>query len=65
MLPAYCAMIVMTAHIVPHLGDGPLWSKQIWEEAEICKNYWWLNVLFVNNLIDLKYQVSINNESYF
>ncbi|XP_022177143.1 nose resistant to fluoxetine protein 6-like isoform X3 [Myzus persicae] len=54
-LPAYCAMMAITAHIVPHLGDGPLWPQKIWDEAEICKNYWWTNLLFISNLIDVKY----------
>lgn len=57
MLPAYCAMMAITAHIVPHLGDGPLWPQKVWDEAEKCKNYWWTNLLFISNLIDVKYQV--------
>ncbi|CAI6366861.1 unnamed protein product [Macrosiphum euphorbiae] len=59
MLPAYCAMMAITAHIVPHLGDGPLWPQKIWEEAEICKNYWWTNLLFISNLVDVKYECLI------
>ncbi|XP_022177145.1 uncharacterized protein LOC111038383 [Myzus persicae] len=56
MLPAYCAMMAITAHIVPHLGDGPLWPNKSWEEAEICKNYWWTNLLFISNFVDIKHQ---------
>lgn len=59
MLPAYCAMMAVTAHIVPHLGDGPLWPQKTWDEAEKCKNYWWTNLLFISNLIDVKYQVRL------
>lgn len=55
-LPAYCAMMAITAHIVPHLGDGPLWPHRSWEEAEICKNYWWTNLLFISNFVDVKHQ---------
>lgn len=50
-------MMAITSHILPHLGDGPLWPKMIWEEAEICKNYWWTNLLFISNFIDIKYGV--------
>lgn len=57
-LPAYCAMMAITAHIVPHHGDGPLWPYKTWDEADICKNYWWTNMLFISNLIDSKYEVS-------
>ncbi|KAF0738577.1 O-acyltransferase like protein-like, partial [Aphis craccivora] len=59
MLPAYCVMMAITAHIVPHLGDGPLWPLKTWNEAEICKNYWWTNLLFISNLIDVKYECLI------
>ncbi|XP_029344057.1 nose resistant to fluoxetine protein 6-like [Acyrthosiphon pisum] len=61
MLPSYCAMMAITAHIVPHHGDGPLWPKIVWEEAEICKNYWWTNLLFITNFLDTKYGCLIVN----
>jgi len=57
MLPAYCAMMAITANIVPHLGDGPLWLQKTWGEAETCKKYWWTNLLFMSNFIDAKYEV--------
>uniref|UniRef100_A0A2H8TW21 Nose resistant to fluoxetine protein 6 n=1 Tax=Melanaphis sacchari TaxID=742174 RepID=A0A2H8TW21_9HEMI len=59
LLPAYCATIAITANILPHLGDGPLWPQKTWIEAETCKKYWWINLLFINNLIDAKYQCLI------
>lgn len=55
-LPAYCAVIAITAYIIPHLGHGPLWPNYSWEEAEICKNYWWANLLFISNFVDIKHQ---------
>lgn len=60
MLPAYCAIMAITANIVPHIGNGPLWNYKIWDEAEKCKNYWWTNILFISNLIDIKYQVRLH-----
>ncbi|CAI6365150.1 unnamed protein product [Macrosiphum euphorbiae] len=59
LLPAYCVMMAITAHFVPHHGDGPLWPYKSWEEAEICKNYWWTNLLFISNFVDVKYQCLI------
>ncbi|CAI6373319.1 unnamed protein product [Macrosiphum euphorbiae] len=56
LLPAYCAMMAITAHIVPHIGDGPLWPLKSWEEAEICKNYWWTNLLFISNFVEVNHQ---------
>ncbi|XP_003249059.3 O-acyltransferase like protein-like [Acyrthosiphon pisum] len=59
MLPAYCAMMAITAHIIPHLGDGPLWPIKSWGEAEICKNYWWTNLLFISNFVEVDHQCLI------
>ncbi|XP_060865910.1 nose resistant to fluoxetine protein 6-like isoform X2 [Metopolophium dirhodum] len=59
MLPAYCAMMAITANIVPHLGDGPFWPQKTWSEAETCKKYWWTNLLFISNFIDAKYECLI------
>ncbi|KAL4143280.1 hypothetical protein QTP88_005631 [Uroleucon formosanum] len=59
LLPAYFAVMAITAHIIPHLGDGPLWPHKSWEEAEICRNYWWTNTLFISNFVDVKYQCLI------
>ncbi|XP_025411241.1 nose resistant to fluoxetine protein 6-like isoform X2 [Sipha flava] len=56
MLPTYCMIMAITANIIPHLGDGPLWPQNTWKEAELCKNYWWTNVLFISNFFDSKYQ---------
>uniref|UniRef100_A0A2S2QKZ1 Nose resistant to fluoxetine protein 6 n=1 Tax=Sipha flava TaxID=143950 RepID=A0A2S2QKZ1_9HEMI len=60
-LPAYCAIMLITTNIVPYLGDGPLWAKSTGTEAEICKNYWWTNVLFISNYFDAKYQCLIGS----
>lgn len=38
-------MMAITDHILPYLGDGPLWPKIIWVEAEICKKCWWAYLL--------------------
>ncbi|XP_060877768.1 O-acyltransferase like protein-like [Metopolophium dirhodum] len=59
LLPAYCAMMAITANIVPHLGGGPLWPQKTWSEAETCKKYWWTNLLFISNFIDAKYECLI------
>lgn len=61
MFPAYCAIMAITAYIIPHYGDGPFWPQKTWHEAENCKKYWWTNLLFISNFIDAKNQVSLKN----
>jgi len=51
--------MLMTAFVVPHLGDGPFWASRIWPEADKCKTYWWANILAVSNFIPVENQVNL------
>ncbi|XP_076359693.1 nose resistant to fluoxetine protein 6-like isoform X3 [Tachypleus tridentatus] len=53
MTPVYM-LIVGLAIILPLLGSGPWWNETINPEYENCRNYWWRNLLFVNNLFHVK-----------
>lgn len=33
------------------LGDGPIWKKATETEYRFCRNYWWINLLYLNNYI--------------
>lgn len=57
MLPAYGIMMLLTAFVVPHLGDGPFWASRIWPEADKCKQHWWTNLILVSNFIKVENQV--------
>jgi peptidoglycan/LPS O-acetylase OafA/YrhL len=49
-LPLYGMCIGFWMFVAPHLGSGPFWYQ--WENfLEPCRNYWWTNLLFVNNFI--------------
>ncbi|XP_050440209.1 nose resistant to fluoxetine protein 6-like [Adelges cooleyi] len=48
-LPVHIIMILLTIFIIPHLGNGPLWANQMGLEANKCKQYWWTNLLVINN----------------
>ncbi|CAH1712122.1 unnamed protein product [Aphis gossypii] len=58
-LPSYLIVMLMTAFIIPHLGNGPFWASRIWPEADNCKNYWWANLLAVSNFIPVENQCLI------
>ena len=46
---------LLTCFIIPYLGSGPAYRKS-WEGFKIpCREYWWTNLLFINNL----YPVSV------
>ncbi|XP_022182796.1 nose resistant to fluoxetine protein 6-like isoform X2 [Myzus persicae] len=59
-LPSYVIVMLMTAFVIPHLGNGPFWASRIWIEADKCKNYWWANVLAVSNYIPVENQCLIS-----
>ncbi|XP_050428678.1 nose resistant to fluoxetine protein 6-like [Adelges cooleyi] len=59
LVPSYGLVMAFTAHVLPHLGNGPLWPLKTWQEAENCQKYWWTNLVFINNYIDAKYQCLI------
>lgn len=55
-------MIVLLcfAGLYRYIGSGPFWPETIWG-AEHCKTNWWTNLLYVNNLVQVKAQVRFYN----
>ncbi|XP_050440208.1 O-acyltransferase like protein-like isoform X2 [Adelges cooleyi] len=51
-IPAHVAMILLTIFIIPHMGNGPFWANRMDLEANKCKQYWWTNLLVINNFVD-------------
>ena len=35
-------------YLYPYLGNGPYWRGS--PEEENCKNNWWANILYINNI---------------
>lgn len=54
-------MIILMIYtcLTTYLGDGPMWPKQI-ESAQNCRESWWTNLLYVNNLVLVNKQVRMN-----
>ena len=49
-LPLYVACLGFWILVAPHLGSGPFWYQ--WEDIlEPCKQFWWTNLLFLNNFL--------------
>jgi peptidoglycan/LPS O-acetylase OafA/YrhL len=49
-LPLYVFCLLTYMYLVPPLGSGPLWS-QIRNMTLDCEQYWWTNLLFINNFV--------------
>lgn len=53
------AVFLLLLSLLPPMFDGPVWLNYVGPVAETCANNWWLNVLYMHNLVDVKYIVSI------
>ncbi|XP_062566687.1 nose resistant to fluoxetine protein 6-like [Saccostrea cucullata] len=51
--PVYMIMIMISACLSRYFGDGPLWPKNGFE-PDFCKDTWWRNLLYINNLFNKK-----------
>lgn len=51
-LPTYVTMILVTAFILPYMGNGPIWKLVIYPDAHFCRQNWWTNLLFLNNYVN-------------
>lgn len=49
-LPLYLMCLGFWMYAAPHLGSGPFWYQ--WQNFLLpCRQYWWTNLLFVNNFL--------------
>ncbi|KAK3102399.1 hypothetical protein FSP39_011136 [Pinctada imbricata] len=48
--PMYMAVLLIFAGLFPYLGNGPMWPEGN-GPAENCRQNWWTNLLYVNNLV--------------
>ncbi|XP_069123535.1 nose resistant to fluoxetine protein 6-like [Argopecten irradians] len=46
--PAYMLVLFLDMSLFRYLGDGPFWAKEGIEP--FCKDTWWTNLLYINNL---------------
>lgn len=43
------AVILFMIYFYPLLGSGPQWNSNVAAQSELCRNYWWRNLLFIQN----------------
>jgi peptidoglycan/LPS O-acetylase OafA/YrhL len=48
-MPSFAFLIAICTYILPLLGNGPMWNLVVSHHADICKKYWWRNLLFIHN----------------
>ncbi|XP_052790477.1 nose resistant to fluoxetine protein 6-like [Mya arenaria] len=48
--PPYMLILMFYIPLIKHWGNGPLWPQQ-GIEVNDCKDTWWTNILYINNLV--------------
>ncbi|XP_054263046.1 nose resistant to fluoxetine protein 6-like [Macrosteles quadrilineatus] len=51
LVPAYATVIFFYATVYYKIGSGPLWNAVVRREKDQCSQYWWVNLLFLNNYL--------------
>lgn len=57
--PVYMLLMMISICLSRYFGDGPLWPDQ-GMEVNYCKDTWWKNLLYINNLFN---EQSVNSFS--
>lgn len=53
--PLYLAIFIWWEWIVPYFTSGPMWFSYYTTIVQDCTTYWYLHVLFLNNLFPADY----------
>jgi peptidoglycan/LPS O-acetylase OafA/YrhL len=48
-IPSVIFLILFCTFILPLLGSGPLWNLVVTSHSNICRQYYWRNLLFLQN----------------
>lgn len=57
-VPTLGALILFCTYILPLLGSGPQWNLVVTHHSDICKTYWWRNLMFIHNYFGFENMVS-------
>ena len=50
--PLYTIMLLFYMGIFPYMLEGPFQQVVGYDATTNCRDYWYLNILYVNNLVD-------------
>lgn len=53
--PMYGMILLIYATLLKYIGHGPLWPNVV-ETSENCRESWWTNILYINNLVKVDKQ---------
>ena len=51
--PVYALILMVSIGVFPYLKEGPFQNKLGMESETTCRDYWYFNLLYVNNFVDM------------
>lgn len=63
--PVYFYVILIDMTVFYDIGSGPFWNTFAAGLKESCRNYWWANVLYINDYYNGGGAVSSSVNKYF
>ena len=51
LIPTLAFVLLISIHLTPLMGDGPIFPQATGFEVPACREQWWTTMLFVNNLV--------------
>ncbi|EFA04173.1 O-acyltransferase like protein [Tribolium castaneum] len=71
-LPTFAALIAFCTFVLPWMNQGPMWNQVVTHHSDLCKQYWWRNLLFIHNYFGFKdmclthtHHVGIDTQLFF
>uniref|UniRef100_A0A8D8CWM4 Nose resistant to fluoxetine protein 6 n=1 Tax=Culex pipiens TaxID=7175 RepID=A0A8D8CWM4_CULPI len=52
--PAFAALLLFTCTLMKYCGSGPFWSTLVKGTEDVCDEYWWSALLYVQNYVNPK-----------
>lgn len=57
--PAYLFVILFYVAYFDRLDSGPTWNQYVGRNSAACSNYWWQNLLYINNYVSHNDKVGV------
>lgn len=71
-VPTLGALILFCTFVLPYIAAGPMWNLVVTHHSDICKQYWWRNLMFIHNYFGFKnmclthtHHVGIDTQLFF
>eukprot|EP00039_Didymoeca_costata_P032646 m.38716 g.38716 ORF g.38716 m.38716 type:complete len:700 (+) comp9465_c0_seq1:95-2194(+) len=62
--PLYAFILFFYTYLVPSVAKGPVWYR-MYKESDLCFNYWWSNLIYINNFYPVAFHKTCMSWSWY